>query len=558
MPGINADVACHRLNLDPQTRPIRHKMRTIATKLEEPTREEVKKLLEAGFISEIQYLGWISNMDCYPLPRIDALVDSTVGFSIMSFLDAFSGYHQIRMHPPDVNDVSFITREGCFSYKMMPFGLKNAAATYQRMMDRVFHGQRGRNLEVYVDDLMIKSKGVDSHLCDLKETFATMRKFKMRLNPLKCVFGASRGKFLGHLLTPAGVEPNPDKVKTILELESPRNAKEVQRLTGKLAGLSRFLSRSGEKCSSFFKVLRGNQKFEWTAECEEAFRMLKRQLSQALLLQSPKEGEDLALYLGVGTEAVSSVLVREEGMKQLSIYYVSRILKKAELRYPILEKLAYALIISARKLRPYFQAHSIRVVTDHPLRKIFEGVEHSGRLAKWSIELSEFDISFVPRLSIKAQVVADFLADYIVEVGAEEPRPQGAWKMMVDGASGKHSLGGVVLISPQGVTIEQAVALHFPVTNNQAEYEAVIAGLRLAKELGTQDVEAFTDSLVVASQIRGEFEAREPTPVKYLSKIRVIIRGFRTFSIQHVPREESVVADRLAKFGPRGGGGEEP
>ncbi|KAK8957359.1 hypothetical protein KSP39_PZI001154 [Platanthera zijinensis] len=356
MPGINADVACHRLNLDPRARRIRQKMRAIATKLEAPIREEVKKLLDAGFISEIQYPGWISNVvmvkkgggkwrmcidfsllnkscpkDCYPLPRIDALVDSAVGFSLMSFLDAFSGYHHIRMHPPDVKDVSFITREGCFSYKMMPFGLKNAGATYQRMMDRIFRDQRGRNLEVYVDDLMVKSKCVDSHLRDLEETFATLRRFKMRLNPLKCVFGASRGKFLGHLLTLAGVEPSPDKVKAILDLESPRSAKEVQRLTGKLAGLSRFLSRSGDRCSSFFKVLRGNQVFEWTAKLEEAFQGLKRQLSQAPLLQRPKEGEDLALYLGVGVEAVSSILVREEGKKLLPVYYVSRILKKAEI-----------------------------------------------------------------------------------------------------------------------------------------------------------------------------------------------------------------------------------
>ncbi|KAK8914583.1 hypothetical protein KSP39_PZI024497 [Platanthera zijinensis] len=126
--------------------------------------------------------------------------------------------------------------------------------------------------------------------------------------------------------------------------------------------------------------------------------------------------------------------------------------------------------------------------------------------------------------------------------------------MFVNGASGKHSLGGrVVLISPQGVSIEQAVALHFPVTNNQAEYEAVIAGLRLAKELGVHDVELFTDSLVVASQIRGEYEARESTLLKYLSKVRMIIGGFRAFSIQHVPSEENEAADRLAKFGPRRG-----
>ncbi|KAK8914186.1 hypothetical protein KSP39_PZI024498 [Platanthera zijinensis] len=338
MSGIDADVVCHRLNMDPKTRPIRQKMRIIATKLEESIHEEVKKLLDAGFISEIQYPSWVSKV---------VMVKKGDGRWRMLSPDSDAS--------PDVKDVSFITREGCFSYKMMSFGLKNAGATYQCMMDRVFKNQRGRNLEVYVDDLIVKSRDVGSQLLDLGETFVTLRKFKMRLNPQKCVFGASRGMFLGHLLTPAKVEPNPNKVRAIVELASPHNAKEVKRLTGKLAGLSRFLSRVGEKCSPFFKALRGNQKFEWTGECKEAFRALKAQLSQAPLHQNPKEGEDLALYLGVGEEAVSSVLV-----------------------------------------------------------------EHSGQLAKWSIELSEFDVSFVPRLSIKAQAVADFLADYIVELEEEE------------------------------------------------------------------------------------------------------------------------------------------
>ncbi|KAK8918661.1 hypothetical protein KSP39_PZI021453 [Platanthera zijinensis] len=337
----------------------------------------------------------------------------------------------------------------------MPFGLKNAGATYQKMMDRVFREQKGRNLEVYVDDLMIK-----------------------------------RGR-----------------------------------------------------------------KFEWTSECEEAFQALKKQLTQAPLFQGPKGGEDLFLYLGVGAEALSSVLVREEGKKQLPIYYVSRVLRKAELRYPILEKLAFALIISARRLRPYFQAHSIPVVTDHPLRSIFEGVEHSGRLAKLSVELSEFDISFVPRLSIKAQAMTDFLADYVVEVAEEQLTRPVPWKVMVDGASGRHSLGvGAILESPQGTRIEQTVVVHFPITNNQAEYEAVIAGLRLARELGVHDVEVLTYSMVVASQINWEFEAREPTLQLYLTKAKRIIGTFRTFSIKHVPREENEQADQLAKHGPRVGG----
>ncbi|KAK8928988.1 hypothetical protein KSP39_PZI017133 [Platanthera zijinensis] len=575
MPGIDADVACHRLNLDPATAPVRQKQRKSATALAGPIREEVGKLLEAGFVSEIQYPGWVSNVvmvkksgggwrlcidfsmlnkacpkDCYPLPQIDALVDSAVGFPVMSFLDAFSGYHQIRMHPPDCRDVSFITSDGCYSYKMMPFGLKNADATYQRMMDQVFKEQKGRNLEVYVDDLLVKSKSATEHVKDLAETFATLRKYKMRLNPTKCVFGAGRGKFLGHLLTPQGVVPNPDKVKAILEMASPRDSKEVQRLTGRLAGLSRFLSKAGEKCSPFFKALRGNQKFEWTPECEEAFIKLKQQLTRAPLLQGPQGGEDLLLYLGVGAEAVSSVLVREEGKKQLPIYCVSRVLRQAETRYPILEKLVFALVVSTRRLRPYFQAHSIKVVSDHPLRSILDGVEHSGRLAKWAVELSEFDISYPPR------AVADFLADFSAEVEADmdvsRPVP---WKMFVDGASGRHSVGaGVVLVSPQGTRIEQAVEILFPVTNNQAEYEAMVAGLRLAKELAIRDIQAFTDSMVAASQIRGEFEVRDPILQQYLFKVKGLIRGFRSFHVEHVPRERNSEADNLAKYGPRAGG----
>ncbi|KAK8934997.1 hypothetical protein KSP39_PZI015020 [Platanthera zijinensis] len=465
--------------------------------------------------------------DCYPLPRIDALVDSAVGFSLMSFLDAFSGYHQIRMHPPDIKDVTFITEDGCFSYNMMPFGLKNAGATYQRMMDRIFREQKGRNLEVYVDDLMIKSQDLKSHIADLEETFATVRKYKMRLNPLKCVFGASRGKFLGHLLTPSRVEPNPDKVS--------------------------FQSR--REVLAFLSNIEGGKKFEWTSECENAFLALKQQLTKAPLLQGPREGEILFLYLGVGAGAVSSVLVREEGKKQFPIYYVSRVLKKAELKYPILEKLAFALVISARKLRPYFQAHSIQIVTDHPLRRILEGVEHSGRLAKWSIELSEFDLSYIPRLAIKAQAVADFLVDYTVEVKEAETSPVVAWEMLVDGASGKNSFGGgMVLVSPEGTRIEQALKVHFALTNNQAEYEAIIAGLRLARELGIQDIKVSTDSMIVAGHIEGEFEVREPTLQLYLTKVKRIIGQFRSFSVQHVPREENTRADLLAKHGPRAGG----
>ncbi|KAK8916849.1 hypothetical protein KSP39_PZI022199 [Platanthera zijinensis] len=580
MPGVDPDVACHHLNVDPAAKPVQQKKRDVTVKLAELIREEVAKLLKARFIQEIQYPEWISNVvmvkkpggkwrmcvdftrlnkacpkDFYPLPRIDLLVDSAVGYPFMSFLDAFSGYHQIRMHKPDIPRTLFITNDGCYCYLVMPFGLKNAGATYQRMMDHVFKEQKSRNLEVYVDDLLIKSRSLPQHLIDLAETFSTLRGFKIKLNPLKCIFGASKGKFLGHLLTPEGLAPNPDKVKVILDMAPPRSPKEVQQLGGRLAGLGRFISRVGDKSAPFFKTLRGASKFQWTEECSLAFEQLKKQLTSTPLLQSPRAGEMLFLYLGVGLEAVSSVLVREESRRQFPVYYVSHILKDAEARYPILEKLALALVMSARRLRPYFQAHSIQVVTDQPLKNVLEKPEHSGRLAKWAIELSEFEISYVPRTAIKAQVLADFLIDTTESSSDQAARSLLAWTIYVDGASRRNSLGaGVVLINPNGVKLEQAIKFYFPVTNNQAEYEALLAGLRLARELGIDHVHIKTDSLVMASQVLGNFETRESVLKKYLALVKVEVGRFKSFTIEHIPRAENEEVDVLAKYGLLSGG----
>ena len=161
----------------------------------------------------------------------------------MSFLDAFSGYNQIKMDPMDADKTSFITEMGTYCYTVMPFGLKNAGATYQRMMDIFFKDNIGRNLEVYVDDMVVKTKGDASHLQDLAEIFTQLRHYGMKLNLSKCVFGVNGGKFLGFILTHRGIEANPEQCKAILEMKSPRTVKEVQRLNGRIAALHRFMAR---------------------------------------------------------------------------------------------------------------------------------------------------------------------------------------------------------------------------------------------------------------------------------------------------------------------------
>ena len=297
-------------------------------------------------------LNRVCPKDSYPLPRIDNLVDSTARHELLSFMDTFSGYNQIKMKEEDQEKTSFVTNQGLFCYKVMPFGLKNAPATYQRLMNKMFAHQLGRNVEVYVDDMLVKSVRENDHLNDLQETFNTLRSYNIKLNPRKCVFGVTAEKFLGFMVSQRGIEVNPEKVRAILELEPPRTVKAVQSLNGKVAALNRFVSKATDKCLPFFQVLK--KYFEWTDEGQKAFEDLKKYLSSPPLLSSSMPGEELYLYIAVSQAAVSAALVREEGGSQWLVYFISRAFRGAKERYPRMEKLAFAFIIAAQKLKPYF------------------------------------------------------------------------------------------------------------------------------------------------------------------------------------------------------------
>ena len=200
--------------------------------------------------------------DSYPLPYIDQLVNSTAGHKLLNFMDAFSGYNQIGMDEADQEKTSFVTSQGLFCYEVMPFGLKNAGATYQRLVNHIFRPQIGRNVEVYVDDMLVKSLDQGKHLDDLQETFNTLRRYSMKLNPSKCAFRVASGKFLGFMVSHRGIEANPEKIKAILDMKPPQNIKEVQSLTGRVVAFNRFVSKATDKCLPFFRVLK--KAFEWT------------------------------------------------------------------------------------------------------------------------------------------------------------------------------------------------------------------------------------------------------------------------------------------------------
>ncbi|XP_027090368.1 uncharacterized protein LOC113750588 [Coffea eugenioides] len=290
-------------------------------------------------------------------------------------------------------------------------------------------------------------------------------------------------------------------------------------------------------------------------ECQKAFTDLKAYLAELPTLTAPEQGETLLLYLSACNEAVSAVLVREDREAQRPIYYVSRALQGSETRYTPAEKLVLALVHAVRKLRPYFQAHSITVLTDQPLRQILTKPEVSGRMTKWTVELAEHDIGYQPRAAIKTQALAYFLAEgaslSVTEPISvpEEARSEEPWVLFVDGASSKEGSGaGLLLISPTGEELTYALRFDFPASNNEAEYEALLTGLRIAHQMGITAIRVRSDSQLVVYQVRGEYEAKEDVMKKYLAKVQEAIKLFDIFEIERVPRSQNKRADALLKL----------
>ncbi|GJW52743.1 reverse transcriptase domain-containing protein [Tanacetum coccineum] len=557
MTGVPRQIVKHRLNVRKGCQLVRQKKRGQVAERNVAINDEVSKLMTAGIMREVHYHDWLSNpvMDGYPLPEIDWKVESLCGFPFKCFLDAYKGYHQIQMAEEDEEKTAFITNQGIFCYTKMPFSLRNAGATYQWLVDKTFHEKIGRNLEVYVDDLVIKSRTKDEVVRDIEETFKTLRKINMKLNPKKCTFGVEEGMFLGYQVNTKGVKICPDKVDALLSLQSPKCLKDVQRLNGKLASLNRFLAKSAEKSLPFFKTLKKCTKksdFLWTEEAEAAFRQMKEHIAKLPMLIAPEEQEELIIYLAASKEAVSAVLMTEREARQMPIYFVSRALRGPEVNYTAMEKLVLALVHASKRLRRYFQAHPIIVITDQPIKNILSNPEVAGRMQKWSIQLGEFGIHYRPRVSVKGQVLADFIVERPEEEGQddsakeEEPLPA-RWTLFTDGSSCVDGCGaGVILTDPEGVEFTYALRFQFEATNNEAEYEALIAGLRIAEKIGVQNLEVNVDSKLVANQVNGTYIAKETDMIKYLEKLKALASTFRALSIKQVPRKPVSYADMLS------------
>nr|GEY70937.1 hypothetical protein [Tanacetum cinerariifolium] len=381
--------------------------------------------------------------DYYPLPEIDLKFEAIMGHPFKCFLVAYKGYHHIQMSKEDEDKTAFYTYQGTYCYVKMPFGLKNVEATYQRLIDLAFQTQLGRNLEAYVDDMVIKSKTEQDMIMDIAETFDNLRKINMKLNSMKCSFA-----------------------------------------------LNRFLSRSVERSLPFFETLKNITKenkedYRWTEEAEHAFQELKKFILELPTLTTPELKETLFLDPPQ----------------------------------------------SRTKLCPFGETSTMPTSPVSEATMILRGSLHKGQI------LADF-INEIPMGTRHVEACNS--------VGEEYPK---GWTLYTDGASSQKGVGaGLVLIDPSGTEYTYAIRLNFPSTNNEAKYEAHLAGLRIARKMKVQTLDVQVDSKLVACQMNGELVASNEGMEKYMAKAKEQAALFKKFSIKNIPRNQNQKADVLSKL----------
>ncbi|GJX68463.1 reverse transcriptase domain-containing protein [Tanacetum coccineum] len=328
------------------------------------------------------------------------------------------------------------------------------------------------------------------------------------------------------MVTSEGIRENPKMTKVVADMQSPKTLKEMQSLN-----------------------------YRWTEDAKRAFQELKRLIIELPMLTTPEPKEILYVYLATSRAAVSGVLVADRKREQTPIRYVSRTLHEAERNYAPLKKSALCLLHLSQRLRRYFEAHPIRVITDQPIKQILNKPEVSGKLAKYVVKLRAYNITCVPQNAIKGQVLADFINEIpvatkhleICSLTNEESSEE--LTLYMDGASSLKGVGaGLVLIDPSGTEYTYAIRLTFSSTNNEVEYEALLAGLQIARKMKVQALKVKVDSKLVACQMNGEFVESIEGMEKYLAKAKEHAALFKIFLIENIPQNQNQKADVLSKL----------
>uniref|UniRef100_A0A2N9EQZ9 Uncharacterized protein n=1 Tax=Fagus sylvatica TaxID=28930 RepID=A0A2N9EQZ9_FAGSY len=503
MPRIDPKLVAHSLNVEPGTKPIVQPMRTFHPEVEAQITQEVKKLLSAGFIKPIQHLRWLSNI--VPVKKKNSQIRCwpcnvfLYGWLLAVIIKSLC----LRR---DAEKTSFRTPIGNFYYTVMPFGLKNAGATYQRTMTAMFHDMMHCEIEDYVD-IVVKSKTMGRSFWYLEES--------VRKIPIV-----------------QAQDESSQMTSAIATMKPPTTHKELKNFLGKLSYIRRFIPGLAAVTSTFAPLLKKGAPFHWSTECQEAFEKVQDIMTKLPTVCAPISGKSLRLYLASNSQAIGALIAQENdnGVEQ-PIYYVSRTLKDAESRYSGAERSCLALIYASQRLRHYFLAHKIIAETPTAIK--------SQAIANLLAQFLGEDNSFISD-EVPGEINEVFLAGLADSV----------WTLKFDGSSTATSAGaGIVLYRDDGEAVAKSFKFDFPCSNNAAEYEAYLAGLAIAYEMGIKHLRVIGDSNLVVCQARGEFSLKEPSLAPYRALTQKLEAKFSTFEIEHAQRNENRYADALATLG---------
>jgi hypothetical protein len=435
---FDTEVIQHKIPLNRDTKPFRQKLRSFNPLLLPMMEREIKKLLDARIIIPLRYSEWIANLvpvrkkngeirlcvdfrnlnkcsrkDNYPLPKMEHMLQKVSGSKVMSFIDGFSGYNQIAVHPEDREKTAFTTPWGTFMYEKMPFGLMNAGATFQRAMDIAFIGEKDKFVLIYLDDITVFSSSHELHLQHLRKVFLKCRRYGISLNPKKSNFALKEGKLLGHIVSEEGVKIDPKRVEAIRNLSLPRSKKDIQSFLGTINFVRRFIGNFAELTKNITAMLKKDSEIKWTEAAKQSFSDIKEAITSAPVLISPDFSKVFYIFSFASNDTIAAVLLQKNiDDQEQPVAFFSKVLRDAETKYELLEKQAYALVKSLKAFRVYIlQAKVIAFVPSSSVKDVLVQPDIDGKRSKWIARLIEFDVEIKPAKLVRGQGLAKLLAE---------------------------------------------------------------------------------------------------------------------------------------------------
>lgn len=386
-----------------------------------------KKLDASGqkkwrIVIDYRKLNDITIGETYPIPNITEILDQLGKSKYFSTLDLASGFHQIKMNPQDSCKTAFSVPQGHFEFCRMPFGLKNAPSTFQRLMNNVLTGLQGERCFVYLDDVVIYSHDLNSHIENLSAVFQKLRSFNLKLQPDKCEFLRKEVGYLGHVITEDGLKPDPNKIKSVQEFPVPKCPKDIKSFLGLISYYRRFIPDFSKLSKPLTSLLKKDIPFIWSNEQQLSFESLKDKLISAPVLTYPDFTKPFTLTCDASNYAISAILSQGPIGKDNPIAYSSRTLNKNEINYSTTEKELLAIIFGCKNFRPYLFGRKFLIVTDHrPLKWLFNHSDPSSKMQRWRLQLEEFEYEIIYRKG-KLNSAADALSRYpVLPISNEKP-----------------------------------------------------------------------------------------------------------------------------------------